>query len=332
MPNTEAKEGAKIIYNEFFSLTNPIYIYIESDSPVFINDTINSNVVYYVKNITYNLDKIEEVISIFTINRPFGEEIDVNYIMNNSTLKNIYFPFIERFVGKSNKAFIIMVIINKQPFSLEAVSVLNKIKEVIPVNEHFKVYYGGVTQLVKDSKETTDNAFFIILVSLVSIIILILFIQLNSIIIPLRLVFTISCSIIWSLSMVYIVYQLYYKLPIINAAPIFLIVTMLGVGVDYDIFIVTRIKEEVYKGKNDEEAISIALEKVGFTIIVLGLILAGVFFFLLIPDFPLINQVGFTIGLAVLFDSLIIILFYVPSLMLLAKKWNWWPSKIKNAS
>jgi RND superfamily putative drug exporter len=107
---------------------------------------------------------------------------------------------------------------------------------------------------------------------------------------------------------------------------------MLAVGVDYDIFLVTKIKEEKIKGKTDEEAIKIALEKVGTTIIVLGLILSLTILTLMIPDFPLINQVGFTVGLAVLFDSLIIIPFFVPAIMLIAKKWNWWPSKYKQLS
>jgi RND superfamily putative drug exporter len=158
---------------------------------------------------------------------------------------------------------------------------------------------------------------------------LLLFIQLYSVLIPVRLILTISAGMIWSLALLFIVYNLYLNLPLINAVPLFLIVTMLAVGVDYDIFLVTKIKEEKIKGKTDEEAIKIALEKVGTTIIVLGLILSLTILTLMIPDFPLINQVGFTVGLAVLFDSLIIIPFFVPAIMLIAKKWNWWPSKYK---
>ena len=52
---------------------------------------------------------------------------------------------------------------------------------------------------------------------------------------------------------------------------------MLGVGIDYDIFFVTRIREEVLNGKTDNEAIVTAIEKVWVTILCLGLVLATVF-------------------------------------------------------
>ncbi|HLI45572.1 MAG TPA: MMPL family transporter, partial [Geobacterales bacterium] len=130
----------------------------------------------------------------------------------------------------------------------------------------------------------------------------------------------------------YLVYSQWMNLPIINAVPIFLAVTMLGVGVDYDIFLLTRVREEVVKGKSDEDAIKVSLEKIGTTIMFLGLLLSSTFLLLLIPRFPLLNEIGFAIGLSVLFDSFIIVQFFVPSIMLLAKKWNWWPSKLSRGN
>jgi RND superfamily putative drug exporter len=331
MSNSDVKEATLMVYSKFGNTINPIYILVETNEQILINSTVNPSILEFSYKIVQKIKEVKEVIYVETIVSPFGEIIEnINELLKNETFSKNYLPIIDRFIGKSNRSFLILVTIDKQPFSLQAIETLKKIKTKInELNSKYEIYYGGVTQVSQDSKDVTDHAYPIIISSLSFIIILLLFIQLYSVLIPIRLILTISAGMVWSLALLFIVYNLYLNLPLINAVPLFLIVTMLAVGVDYDIFLVTKIKEEKIKGKTDEEAIKIALEKVGTTIIVLGLILSLTILTLMIPDFPLINQVGFTVGLAVLFDSLIIIPFFVPAIMLIAKKWNWWPSKYK---
>jgi len=331
MSNSDVKEATLMVYSKFGNTINPIYILVETNEQILINSTVNPSILEFSYKIVQKIKEVREVIYVETIVSPFGEIIEnINELLKNETFSKNYLPIIDRFIGKSNRSFLILVTIDKQPFSLQAIETLKKIKTKInELNSKYEIYYGGVTQVSQDSKDVTDHAYPIIIFSLSFIIILLLFIQLYSVLIPIRLILTISAGMVWSLALLFIVYNLYLNFPLINAVPLFLIVTMLAVGVDYDIFLVTKIKEEKIKGKTDEEAIKIALEKVGTTIIVLGLILSLTILTLMIPDFPLINQVGFTVGLAVLFDSLIIIPFFVPAIMLIAKKWNWWPSKYK---
>jgi RND superfamily putative drug exporter len=106
------------------------------------------------------------------------------------------------------------------------------------------------------------------------------------------------------------------------------IVTLFGVGLDYDIFLVTRTREEVIKGKNDEDAISEALKENAGVILALGLILAGVFGSLIMSPIAIIKEIGFSITMGVLIDTMVSWLFLIPALMLIMKKYNWWPSKI----
>lgn len=329
MPPSEVQKGTLLFYSTIGSSISPIYIYVEGKGKVLINENLNSTYLNYVSSIADNISKIKEVKYVYTIDRPFGDKIDLNKVFLNETTKEIFLPSIERFIGTSNNGVLIEVIIDKQPFSLDAIEVLKEIRAVIPANEEFKVYVDGVTQMSFDSKAVTDQVTPIVLLSLITVIGFLLFMQLISVLIPIRLILTVLSSVAWSLALLYIVYHLLFNLPIINAVPLFLVVTMLGVGVDYDIFLLTRVREEVVKGKNDEDAIKIALEKTGTTIMILGLLLGITFLLLLIPNFPLLNEIGFAIGLSVLFDSFIIVQFFVPSIMLIAKKWNWWPSKIK---
>ncbi|HEY4700063.1 MAG TPA: MMPL family transporter [Nitrososphaerales archaeon] len=78
---------------------------------------------------------------------------------------------------------------------------------------------------------------------------LILFIQLRSAFTPMRLIFTILTSVSVSLALVYALFYYTLTLPILNFTPLFVVVTMLGVGIDNDIFLITRIREEVIAGK-----------------------------------------------------------------------------------
>ncbi|MDG6999587.1 MAG: MMPL family transporter, partial [Nitrososphaerota archaeon] len=148
---------------------------------------------------------------------------------------------------------------------------------------------------------------------------------------PLRLIFTILCSVVFSLAMLSVVFKDILSLPILDFAPLFVVVTMLGVGIDYDIFFVTRIREEVIGGKNDNDAIATAVDKVWVTILCLGLVLATVFGSLFITDIAMLQEISLAVAGAIVLDVLVVILFFVPSLMGLAERVNWWPSKIGKA-
>jgi len=156
----------------------------------------------------------------------------------------------------------------------------------------------------------------------------ILFIQLRSDFTPIRLIITILCSVVFALAIISFIFYDALNLPILDFAPLFVVVTMLGVGIDYDIFFLTRIREEVLNGKTDNEAIVTAIDKVWVTILGLGLVLATVFASLLITNIAILQEISLAVAAAIVIDITVIILFFVPSLMGLAQKFNWWPYKL----
>jgi RND superfamily putative drug exporter len=192
------------------------------------------------------------------------------------------------------------------------------------------VYYGGETQSTYDNQSFLNNLLPEIILVLAVAVYVILLIQLRSVFTPVRLVITILCSVAFSLAALALVYFYAQGLPVLNFAPLFVVVTMLGVGIDYDIFFVTRIREEVLNGSADIEAIKTALDKVWVTVFGLGLILATVFTSLIVTRIALLGEIGFVVAIAVMIDVGIVILFFVPALMGLAEKFNWWPMKISN--
>ena len=168
-----------------------------------------------------------------------------------------------------------------------------------------------------------------VIVVLSAAVYVILFFQLRSAFTPLRLIFTILCSVVFSLSVLSLVFSSGFGLPVLDFAPLFVIVTMLGVGIDYDIFLVTRIREEVLKGKTDDEAIKTAVDRIWTTVLGLGLVLATVFASILITGIAILQEIGLAVSAAVLIDVVVVILFFVPSLMGLAQKFNWWPYRMR---
>jgi RND superfamily putative drug exporter len=104
---------------------------------------------------------------------------------------------------------------------------------------------------------------------------------------------------------------------------------MLGVGVDYDIFLVTRIREEAVGGLSDVDAIKTAMNKTWVTLLGLGLILSSVFGALMVSGIGLFQEIGLSAASAIMVDVGVVIFLFVPSLMAIAQKYNWWPGRVR---
>jgi RND superfamily putative drug exporter len=106
--------------------------------------------------------------------------------------------------------------------------------------------------------------------------------------------------------------------------PLILFIVLMGLGMDYDIFLCTRIREEVAKGKSDEEAITTAVKSTGGIITICGVIMAGALGTMMFSTLGMLKQFGFALFFAILLDAMIVRIYLVPAIMVLLKKWNWW--------
>jgi len=99
---------------------------------------------------------------------------------------------------------------------------------------------------------------------------------------------------------------------------------MVGLGLDYDIFLVTRIREYVAGGSKDDEAIDTAVERTGGIITVTGLVTAGAYGTMMLSQIPMLQQLGLAIFTVVLLDATLTRIYLVPSIMRIMKRLNWW--------
>lgn len=112
-------------------------------------------------------------------------------------------------------------------------------------------------------------------------------------------------------------------------APIVAFSVVLGVALDYGVFLVVRIRELlVDEGMSNDEAVLHGLCATGGIITAAGLIMSVAFFGLLMSSTGVLNLLGFFMVAAVLFDTFIVRPLVVPTMMTMLGRWNWWPLRI----
>jgi RND superfamily putative drug exporter len=110
-------------------------------------------------------------------------------------------------------------------------------------------------------------------------------------------------------------------------SPLILFCLIFGLSMDYEIFLLNRIREEYDAGATTEEAIAIGMEKTGGIITSAGLIMILVFFGFALARLIVIKEFGLGMAIAIFIDASIIRLMVVPALMKLFGNANWYLPK-----
>lgn len=101
-----------------------------------------------------------------------------------------------------------------------------------------------------------------------------------------------------------------------------------ALGLDYDIFLISRIVEFRVQGFSERASIVRGVSKTGGVISVAGLIMTFAFSGLLFADKMILQQFGVLLIVSVLFDTFVVRTVLVPAMMMIAKGWNWWPRRM----
>ena len=106
--------------------------------------------------------------------------------------------------------------------------------------------------------------------------------------------------------------------------PIFLFAALFGLSMDYEVFLVTRMREAWDARRDNVEAVAFGLERTGRLITAAALVMAASFAGFVVGSVPGLQQFGLGLAFAVLIDATIVRALLVPSLMALLGRWNWW--------
>ena len=106
--------------------------------------------------------------------------------------------------------------------------------------------------------------------------------------------------------------------------PVFVFAMTFGLSMDYEVFLVSRMREEWDEGKSNEAAVSEGLARTGRIVTAAGLIMFAAFMGFVAGSIVGLQQFGFGLAAAILIDVTIIRALLVPSAMKLFGRWNWW--------
>jgi RND superfamily putative drug exporter len=106
--------------------------------------------------------------------------------------------------------------------------------------------------------------------------------------------------------------------------PVFLFAMLFGLSMDYEVFLVSRMREEWDRGASNEDAVVLGLTKTGRLVTAAGLIMFAAFMGLVAGSLVGLQQFGFGLAAAILIDVTIVRALLVPSVMKLFGRWNWW--------
>ena len=157
---------------------------------------------------------------------------------------------------------------------------------------------------------------------------IILALLLRAVVAPLVLIGTVVLSFFAALGLSALVFKhLFGFAGADTAMPLFVFVFLVALGIDYNIFLMTRVREEAKRSGTRQGALT-ALAATGGVITSAGLILAGTFATLGTLPLVILTEIGFTVAAGVLLDTIIVRAVLVTALNLDIGRWMWWPSSL----
>jgi len=181
-----------------------------------------------------------------------------------------------------------------------------------------------------DRAQTADQDLVIPLI--LALVFLVLVLLLRALVAPLLLLVTVVASFFASLGLSWLLFESVFGFPAVDTnVVLFSFLFLVALGVDYNIFLVTRAREEaVLHGTRD--GMIRALSATGGVITSAGILLAAVFAVLGVLPLITLTQIGIIVCIGVLLDTLLVRTVLVPALAFLAGERFWWPSKVRRVA
>jgi RND superfamily putative drug exporter len=220
------------------------------------------------------------------------------------------------------------VTLSEDPFSQEGFELVEPLREQLRAAGGDAVLVGGATAEEHDLRAAvrSDTLFLVPLVLLVVLAVLVLL--LRALVGPLMLMATVVLSFFAALGLALLVFELFADFPGEDPSyPLFAFIFLVALGIDYNIFLMARVREEA-QAMPTKEAMLKGLAVTGGVITSAGIVLAGTFSVLAVLPLVALTQIGITVALGVLLDTFVVRSILVPALTFSIGEKTWWPSKL----
>ncbi len=237
---------------------------------------------------------------------------------------------VSTYLGSDARTVQFEVVTNESGYSAQASSAFDKVESDVRAfqSTHPEItaaYFGGAAPTTRDYQALTNGALEGMLIGVSIGIFLILFLLLGAALVPALALGAIGLSILWSWATIYAVVGLVEGITLSFLLPLILIILVLGLGMDYNALLLTRVKEERLKDGNAVDSVRRAVTHAGGVVTAASVILGGPFLILgLTSTLGLVAAIGLGIGMATLLQAFVAQTYLTPAILATGKDKIWW--------
>ncbi|NSC23196.1 MMPL family transporter [Streptomyces albus subsp. chlorinus] len=220
------------------------------------------------------------------------------------------------------------VVLEDAPDSDAAKATIDRLRDAVHQVEGADALVGGTTAESLDTRRAAESDLRTVIPVVLAVVLLVLVALLRSLLAPLLLLATVVLSYFGALGASHLVFTHLLGFPAMDhSLPLMGFVFLVALGIDYNIFLMTRVREEVGR-QGHTKGVLTGLTSTGGVITSAGIVLAATF--AVIASMPLVSmaQMGVLVGIGVLLDTFLVRTVLVPSLALDLGARIWWPSRL----
>jgi RND superfamily putative drug exporter len=230
--------------------------------------------------------------------------------------------------AQGSSGVLVSAVLEPDPYSTEAFDLVPEIRAAAKGAGGEEVLVGGPTAAEADIREVTERDLKLIIPLVLIVVLLILVALLRAVVAPVILTLTVILSFFAAFGVGVLVSDLIFGFPGADPGlPLFAFVFLVALGIDYNIFLMARVREEAVR-HGTRQGMLRALAVTGGVITSAGIVLAGVFSILAVLPLVFLTQLGFMVAFGVLLDTFLVRSILVPALVLDIGPPVWWPSAL----
>ncbi|MDX3617636.1 MULTISPECIES: MMPL family transporter [Streptomyces] len=241
--------------------------------------------------------------------------------------------------NKAGDTAMITVIPKSKPSSTQTEDLVHTIRDAgagVTADTDAKVLVTGATAMNIDFSQKLTDALLPYLALVVGLAFLLLIVIFRSILVPLKAALGFLLSVLAALGAVVAVFQWGWLAgligveetgPIMSMMPIFMVGVVFGLAMDYEVFLVTRIREAYVHGENPNQAVVTGFRYSGRVVAAAAAIMMAVFAGFIGSGESMIKMIGFGLAIAVFFDAFVVRMAIVPAVLVLLGDKAWWLPK-----
>ncbi|QQM41467.1 MMPL family transporter [Streptomyces liliifuscus] len=241
--------------------------------------------------------------------------------------------------NKAGDTATITVIPNSKPSSTQTEDLVHAIRDTssdIKADTDAEVLVTGTTAMNIDFSQKLNDALVPYLALVVGLAFLLLIVVFRSILVPLKAALGFLLSVLAALGAVVAVFQWGWLSgligveetgPIMSMMPIFMVGVVFGLAMDYEVFLVTRMREAYVHGETPSQAVVTGFRHSARVVVAAAIIMMAVFGGFISSGESMIKMIGFGLAIAVFFDAFVVRMAIVPAVLALLGKKAWWLPK-----